>query len=491
MKWRHYYRTAIMKKYPTQANHLRIKTSSCVAAIAAFLAMASLAQAQWTPTYCTDLSSDPGWITANPSQFYWDSSSGRYYAQIGPEGGQYAYVGLPAISAYRSFKLEFDLTIVREDYAGGISIGLTHDDVSFSGVPALWVNFAQGSGGDGATVGYNSDTISNGHFPGAYDVLTILNITYHNEIIYDRGAQSLQWNLRTSGGALVGSFSATGVSTFTGLNRLLVQNDNTGGGTAAAYLDNVCISQGVLIVPGTANPWLAGMTNGGTACGAVGCLCDTAPAQSPILFAPVVTGTVLTFSVIGSTDHGGDPLGLSPDGGPLQPHIAENGIGSNNVPISALVGVFLDDSLPALSPAPAEFSYQPAAQTLAPGLRQVFFIGDGLTGTGSGTQQQFVVPQGATRLFLGTQDGCKWSDNGGSFTVSIDTHPLASIHFSRVAICWGSLVGGSYQVQYSTALNPSVWNDLGTPVAGTGSTVCVEDPIQPGEARFYRVVTLP
>ncbi|HEY3242752.1 MAG TPA: hypothetical protein VGM03_05305 [Phycisphaerae bacterium] len=46
-----------------------------------------------------------------------------------------------------------------------------------------------------------------------------------------------------------------------------------------------------------------------------------------------------------------------------------------------------------------------------PGLRQPFFIGDGLTGTGSGAVQQFLVPDGATRLFLGTIDGCEWSNN--------------------------------------------------------------------------------
>ena len=34
-----------------------------------------------------------------------------------------------------------------------------------------------------------------------------------------------------------------------------------------------------LTVPGTSNPWLAGMTNGSTA----GCGYDTAPAESPVL----------------------------------------------------------------------------------------------------------------------------------------------------------------------------------------------------------------
>ena len=56
--------------------------------------------------------------------------------------------------------------------------------------------------------------------------------------------------------------------------------------------------------------------------------------------------------------------------------------------------------------------------TLCPSLKQVFYIGDGLSGSGAGTAQQFVIPAGATRLFLGTVDGHEWSSNSGSFSVS-------------------------------------------------------------------------
>jgi hypothetical protein len=56
----------------------------------------------------------------------------------------------------------------------------------------------------------------------------------------------------------------------------------------------------------------------------------------------------------------------------------------------------------------------------SPLLNQVFFIGDGLTGTGSGSVQQFVIPAGATRLFLGSSDGAGANyDNSGSFSVTV------------------------------------------------------------------------
>ena len=61
-----------------------------------------------------------------------------------------------------------------------------------------------------------------------------------------------------------------------------------------------------------------------------------------------------------------------------------------------------------------------AQPTLSPGLRQAFFIGDGRTGTGSGSVQQFVVPAGATRLLLASSDGIGANyNNFGSFSVVV------------------------------------------------------------------------
>jgi hypothetical protein len=50
-------------------------------------------------------------------------------------------------------------------------------------------------------------------------------------------------------------------------------------------------------------------------------------------------------------------------------------------------------------------------------LKQVFFIGNGLTSTNQ--VQQIIIPAGATRLFLGTADSGQWNNNIGSFTVTV------------------------------------------------------------------------
>ena len=76
-----------------------------------------------------------------------------------------------------------------------------------------------------------------------------------------------------------------------------------------------------------------------------------------------------------------------------------------------LVGVFLDDTLPA-DPAAERLDFTDATDfaEVFPELGQAFFIGDGLTGTGTGDSQRFHVPAAATRLFLGFADAWAFGD---------------------------------------------------------------------------------
>ena len=102
-----------------------------------------------------------------------------------------------------------------------------------------------------------------------------------------------------------------------------------------------------------------------------------------------------------------------------------------------LVGVFLGAGGPSGS-APAALNFTSSGlgtsfTSLSPLLDQVFFIGDGLTGDGSGSVQTFVVPTGATELYLGISDACGYNggpgcygDNVGSFTVDYATTTLPS-----------------------------------------------------------------
>ena len=128
---------------------------------------------------------------------------------------------------------------------------------------------------------------------------------------------------------------------------------------------------------------------------------------------------------------------------------ANDGIAGINAPINSLVGVFLDNSQPGSTPAPASLDFSPGGlgtsfTTLSPALKQVFFIGDGFTGNGTGSQQQFVIPAGATRFFLGTDDGFGWYNNVGAFSVTTVLAPIVPVPTVGTSglIAFGTLLAG-------------------------------------------------
>jgi len=116
----------------------------------------------------------------------------------------------------------------------------------------------------------------------------------------------------------------------------------------------------------------------------------------------------------------------------------------------ALVGSFLEGTLPVSLSRTLRFYASNNSvggiatdfTTLNPSIGEVFFIGDGLTGTGTGTVQAFIVPPTATHLYLGYIDGSNgipqsYNDNAGelrslfSCIRLIDTKPSLRIAVKR------------------------------------------------------------
>lgn len=192
------------------------------------------------------------------------------------------------------------------------------------------------------------------------------------------------------------------------------------------------VSAGVITVnvKGNNNPFLAGAPDGATALG------DSAPEQSPTLaLTGFDTTHVLTFSAIGGFNFGGGvPIATADGQGLGNDNMSPENLGISGpmgIRFDALVGVFLDDTVPS-GMAPASLNSGISFTSLSPGLRQIFWIGDGLTGTGTGDVQQFFAPTGATRLFLGSTDGFGWFNNSGvsevtiSFT-AVSTSPTSTV----------------------------------------------------------------
>lgn len=158
-----------------------------------------------------------------------------------------------------------------------------------------------------------------------------------------------------------------------------------------AALTNVYGADPVAVaVPGTSDPWLAGMPNGSLAsCGVGFPPCDEAPAQSPVQVAglTLTPGMALSITATELVGQAPDPIYLAgPDGtsDPAHNHDAgaENGISDITARFSSLVGVFLTAAQPDGTAAPL-----PAADPSHPDLKQVLLIGSSAIVT---------VPAGAT-----------------------------------------------------------------------------------------------
>ena len=149
------------------------------------------------------------------------------------------------------------------------------------------------------------------------------------------------------------------------------------------------------------------------------------------------TGRVAAFSSGGQAGWAGTNVN-GPDGGNFSSSTNIPSVGpisGFSGPLSGqLVGVFIEaGDISALS-APGGISYPNLASyqqaSYSPGLRQVFFIGDGKTGTGSGTTQAFSVPDGAGFLVLGIADAFGFNavagyydDNVGGYETSYTIIP--------------------------------------------------------------------
>ncbi|MEO6771819.1 MAG: hypothetical protein ABI467_02225 [Kofleriaceae bacterium] len=186
--------------------------------------------------------------------------------------------------------------------------------------------------------------------------------------------------------------------------------------------DDTVLTQTDVQVSAMANLWGAGRTTppapGGSGAGVL----------PTLVVLPAGSGRVLQMlEVAGTLDFGLGPS--SPDGiVDSNPQTVEYGglVSVTCTQVNALEAVFLDDNKP-VDPAPPSLNMDPTATSFtAIGLRQLLFIGDGLTGTGSGEVQTFAIPDAATRLYIGLDDVPELSnqpggydDNSGTITATV------------------------------------------------------------------------
>lgn len=153
-------------------------------------------------------------------------------------------------------------------------------------------------------------------------------------------------------------------------------------------------------------------------------------------------GRVLTVTADGSAAYCGAGVCVAPTpdgpaigGTNLNPSGSISGI---IAPTSGfLAGLFLGPSLPGAAPSSLNFNALTTTfAAIAPAVGQIFFIGDGLAGA---LQQQFLVPDAATRLYFGIADGGGFVGNPGFYDDNVGTYRAV------------------YNVSTSTVPEPSTW----------------------------------
>lgn len=262
-------------------------------------------------------------------------------------------------------------------------------------------------------------------------------------------------------------------------------------------------------VHGTDNIWGAGLTSAPDPGGKGG---GTLPFEASI---PHGTSSIYFSSVAGgvsycTTCNLAGPNGVAPPGtcncvGPV--NIAPYGGLSGLIDRSLgfyLVGVFLRDGRQPPSPPPTlDFTNNHSFTSLQPMIGQVFYVGDGRTATGSGSAQRFVVPPGATNLYLGFPDANHWEglpgyygDNSGS--VSGDLHlgvpssptPIANTTSTRVTCSPQSVQAGraaNCTVTVSDTSHASSWPTGTVEFTASGPATGRFDPDLPDNGGYGTV----
>jgi hypothetical protein len=86
--------------------------------------------------------------------------------------------------------------------------------------------------------------------------------------------------------------------------------------------------------------------------------------------------------------------------------------------------------------------------------------------------------------------GTRESAETPRLTFSLQNVAPTVMLWTAMEIGWDSLAGMNYQVQWCTNLASNDWQNLGSPVEGTGGTSTIFDSIRGQQQKFYRV-TIP
>jgi hypothetical protein len=181
----------------------------------------------------------------------------------------------------------------------------------------------------------------------------------------------------------------------------------------------------------------------------------------------------------------------------LQPDESISGIQSPT--LGFVTGVF--ESGPPTGEAPATLDFNTIGtnfSSLSPELQQLFFIGDGLTGDGTGSVQVFYVPSGAKKLYLGITDVCNgngppscYGDNSGDFVVSYAISTESGTPAVKKIAPTKGKVGASVSIWGYNLLNAMAVTFNGVPAKFTVESTLIDAVVPAGATSGVIEVTTP
>jgi hypothetical protein len=125
--------------------------------------------------------------------------------------------------------------------------------------------------------------------------------------------------------------------------------------------------------------------------------------------------------------------------------------------------------------------------SLSPLLQQLFFVGDGLTGDGSGSVQVFDVPSGAKSLYLGIADACNYNglpscyfDNSGDFIVSYAISTESGSPLIKTFSPKSGRVGKSVSIWGENLLSATAVSFNGVPAKFAVESTLIDAFVPPG-----------
>jgi hypothetical protein len=209
--------------------------------------------------YQNSFSSDPKWVTNNPSNDYWDPGLQMYHFAIEPSTGSYAYTPVDNYDG-QAFTFEYDLILNRVDEGTTFRLGFSGEEMNPDVGPNVLTEFTNAKFGQimwlhlvtpgNKMTEVNSqhgDSLSSGAV--AYDGATVkyeINKTYHVTVDYNKAQRvvSMKVNEKTSGSSIWGYY-ITSAEDLSGMNRIYLGSIGDYGMMnryASGYIDNVRIT---------------------------------------------------------------------------------------------------------------------------------------------------------------------------------------------------------------------------------------------------------